>query len=340
MNPLNQHRVNKHQTTNKPETMNTSSSISCKTFLQASQKGNITKLIELASINDVQDWTVYRHDASGDTALHLAAREGHLEVVKYLCETWQEPPFRTEVANKDMKRPLHDAAQSAKLDVLEYLLGQGAAVDPLKRADWTPLMLACTKVGDEAASCVKALLRHGAASELQNKDGWTPLMVACRTGNVDAVKSLVTHATRSVYMRSKNGRSPLHIAAFHGHPNIIDLILSEDSDLINWQDSSGSTPLLESVKSGDLATVQRLIDLKADVNAVDNAGQNILHIAAQCGNTEMIEYILNRKLVDIESPALHGITPLMFAEKNQQLKAIKILSSFQPNTKVAVNYTR
>ncbi|XP_046483004.1 ankyrin repeat domain-containing protein 16 [Neodiprion pinetum] len=309
--------------------MSTLTSISSKTFLKASQKGNITKLKELASTNDIKDWTVYRHEASGDTALHLAAREGRLDVVKYLCETWKEPPFRTEVANKDMKRPVHDAAQSAKLDVLEYLLGQGAAVDPLKRADWTPLMLACTKVGEEAASCVKALLRHGAASELQNKDGWTPLMVACRTGNVDVVKCLMTRSSRSVYMRSKNGRSPLHVAAFHGCRNVIDLILSQDSDLINWQDSSGSTPLLESVKSGDLPTFQRLIDSKANVNAIDNVGQNVLHIAAQCGNTEIIEYILNRKLIDVESPTLHGITPLMFAEKNKQLKAIKILSSFQ-----------
>lgn len=70
---------------------------------------------------------------AGDTLLHCAARHGHLDILAYLVEAWS---MDIEAANRDYKRPLHEAASMSHRNCVRYLLGRGATVDPLKKADW------------------------------------------------------------------------------------------------------------------------------------------------------------------------------------------------------------
>lgn len=70
---------------------------------------------------------------AGDTLLHCAARHGRRDVLAYLVEAWD---MDIEAANRDYKRPLHEAASMGHRDCVRYLLGRGAAVDCLKKADW------------------------------------------------------------------------------------------------------------------------------------------------------------------------------------------------------------
>lgn len=96
-----------------------------KKFLHACQSGDLSRVKTLVSEYDIQDWTFFRHLSSGDTALHVATRAGHLNIVRYLYETFEKPDFKVDVANKDMKRPLHEAAQFARNDIVKYLIEKG-----------------------------------------------------------------------------------------------------------------------------------------------------------------------------------------------------------------------
>ncbi|CAD1477227.1 unnamed protein product, partial [Heterotrigona itama] len=275
-------------------------------FLHACQNGDLSRVEVLVSKYDIQDWTYFRHLTSGDTALHVATREGYLNIVRYLCENFQKPDFRVNVANKDMKRPLHEAAQFAHRDIVRYLIEKGADVDVLKRADWTPLMLACTKTGNDAYECILALLEAKANPLLRNKDGWTSLHLICRSGDENAFDLLVSQFAESINDRSNNGRTVMHIAviivnhnsefyehsAFHGHESLVNRLVSLNTNFLNVRDSSGSTPLHEAVKGGHISVVKRLIDLGADAKATDNVGQTSLHIAAIVGNVETFRNIL------------------------------------------------
>ena len=294
-------------------------------FLYICQNGDLPKVQALVSKHQLQDWTIFRHSASGDTALHVAAREGHLNIVRYLCEAFEKPNFRIDVANKDMKRPLHEAAQFSNGEVLKYLINKGATVDSLKRADWTPLMLACTKTGSEAHECIAALLNAKANQFLKNKDGWTSLHMVCRSGDETAFDLLVNESIKCINDRSNNGRSALHIAAFHGHERLIDRLVKLNANLLSARDSSGSTPLHEATKGSHLTVVKKLIKLGADVRATDNVGQTILHVAALTGNTEIVRYILENNLIDKHAEALFNVTPLIAARRSNQLDAIECL---------------
>ncbi|XP_011300617.1 ankyrin repeat domain-containing protein 16 [Fopius arisanus] len=286
-------------------------------FLRAAQRGDLDKLKELSYRCEIQDWTVYRHGSSGDTALHVAAREGHLEIAKYLCNDWSYPAFKVDVTNKDMKRPLHDASQFAHCDIVEFLIGQGAEVDALKRADWTPLMLACTKGGPEAEISVNALLKAGANPIMRNKDGWTPLLLACRSGDVVIIKTLLQLPSVVATTASNNGRTALHIAAFHGCVDALRVLLSAEPRLIGICDSSGSTPLHESVKSQRFPAFQYLINFGADIQRIDAVGQTILHVAATVGNCAVVQYIIENKVIDFRWRDNYGATPLTCAQRSR-----------------------
>ncbi|XP_076178137.1 ankyrin repeat domain-containing protein 16 [Ptiloglossa arizonensis] len=297
-------------------------------FLRACQSGNLPRVETLVVKHDLQDWTFLRHSTSGDTALHVAAREGHLNVVRYLCLAFKKPDFRVDVANKDMKRPLHEAAQFVRIDVVKFLIVEGAAVNALKRADWTPLMLACTKTGTEAYECIVALLKAGADPFLRNKDGWTSLHMVCRSGDRNVFDLLLKRCISRIDDRSNNGRSAMHIAAFHGHKGIIERLAAVYPSLVDARDSSGNTPLHEAIKGGHLAEVEQIIELGADTRATDNVGQTILHVAALTGNTDAVRYILKNNLIDIHAEALFNVTPLVAACRSNRVDTIECLKEF------------
>ncbi|XP_003747263.1 ankyrin repeat domain-containing protein 16-like [Galendromus occidentalis] len=124
-----------------------------------------------------QDRSALLHPASSDTVLHVAARYGHLDVIRALLENLNLDYLLTAV-NQDGKCALHEAAQNKHVPVARYLIQKGTAVDVLKRADWTPLMLACTR--DRNTEMLNLLLGEGAQPCLRNKDGWTALHIAAR----------------------------------------------------------------------------------------------------------------------------------------------------------------
>lgn len=95
-----------------------------------------------------------------------------------------------------------------------------------------------------------------------------------------------------IYLFNYTIYSLINFLAFHGHERLVDQLLALNSNFLNARDSTGSTPLHESVKGGHLIVTKRLIDLGADVNATDNVGQTILRIAAIIGNEEAMKDIL------------------------------------------------
>ena len=103
-------------------------------FLTASQKGDLQVMQRLVSQSSSQHEIIqYTHRKSGDQAMHLAARHGHLKILTYLGDIG----VNFEGANLEGKRPLHEASAGGWTECVRYLLEeQRVVVDPLKRADW------------------------------------------------------------------------------------------------------------------------------------------------------------------------------------------------------------
>ncbi len=73
------------------------------------------------------------HRKSGDTIGHMAAKHGHVQLLKVL---YDKHDFNFSQKNLEGKVPLHDAAQAGFPNCVEYLLSVGSDINSLKRADW------------------------------------------------------------------------------------------------------------------------------------------------------------------------------------------------------------
>nr|CAD7433893.1 unnamed protein product [Timema monikensis] len=299
----------------------------CEKFLHASNANRLEDLIKLRNTNECIHWTNYYYPSTGDTALHIASRQGNLGIVKFLVEEWTAKNC-VEVCNFDSKTALHEAAQFSQPHVVKYLIKQGAEVNALKRADWTPLMLACTKVGPDALEIVNILLSNGAKPQLHNKDGWTALHLASREGDVNIVSAVLSADCSLIKLGSHNGRTPLHTAALHGQDSVVALLLKHIKDSVDIPDSCGLSPLLEAVRSGNINLVKHFINAGASLNHVDALGHSSVHLAAQTGSLSMIKFLVQECKQNVNSLSdKTGLYPLHCAARSNKVSAFELLLS-------------
>ena len=130
--------------------------------------------------------------AQGDglTALHLAAQEGNLEIVKVLIVAKANVEAKSRIG---AYTPLHLAAGAGQTLVVRALLAAGASPSEVTSTTGvTPLHLAAKALNGEAA--VQALLEKGAPVNAREiSSGQTALTFASAAGRAAAVKVLLQH---------------------------------------------------------------------------------------------------------------------------------------------------
>ena len=149
----------------------------------------------------------YRND-DDDTALHLASKEGHIEVVRALLEAGAGADVRR--VNDGCHTPISYACYGKHMEIFRALVEAGGDVDTLDSDGWTALHDA-SEYG--FAEGVRYLVERGADvnKSATNEDGDTPLTRASYLGYVEVVRALL-EAGPDVNKRDGSGRSPLYCA--------------------------------------------------------------------------------------------------------------------------------
>ena len=102
------------------------------------------------------------------TALHLAANEGHKEVVRVLLDFGAN----IEAETRMNRRALHIACLRGNLEVVKILIEGKADRNPKDKDSYTPLHFVSENGSNEI---IKLLLENGALSNIKNYQGNTPL---------------------------------------------------------------------------------------------------------------------------------------------------------------------
>ncbi|KAK2882508.1 hypothetical protein FQN49_000274 [Arthroderma sp. PD_2] len=234
----------------------------------------------------------------GCTALSLAARGGHLPVIKLLLDS--EKANDINIKDKGGRTPLSYAAKRGHAKVVERLLSSGKLdnVDKRNEHGQTPLLLAARR---GHVQVVELLLSSGKLVnvDLQDERGRTPLSHAAGRGYVHIAKLLLDIDEVDVNSKDIYGRAPLSLAAARGHTRVVELLLGIDKVDIDSKDIYGRTALSHAAEPGHARVVELLLDTgRANINAQDEYGRTPLSLAAERRHAKVVELLLTRGGID------------------------------------------
>ncbi|WP_163990763.1 ankyrin repeat domain-containing protein [Pyxidicoccus caerfyrddinensis] len=194
--------------------------------LQAAASRGSRDIVELLLARGVDPAGI---DGWGQSALHVAALHGHVDLVRRFLELGVDVNQRARRATSDKvpARPgatcLHFACGAGQLAVLEVLLEKGAAWDAVDERELTGLHEVAARSG--SVEVARRLLELGCAVDALDCLGQTPLMLALAYKRTALASLLVAHGA-SPHVRGPLEFTPLHLAALRGLEDLVSALLA------------------------------------------------------------------------------------------------------------------
>ncbi|KAK5640114.1 hypothetical protein RI129_010925 [Pyrocoelia pectoralis] len=136
-----------------------------------------------------------------------SAEKGKLEIVKHLV---QSDPNLVNVSDSDGYTPLHRACYNDHIDIVSFLLENGASVSAVTHMKWQPLHSACQW---NNVNCTLRLLQHGADINALTEGGQTPLHIAASHGaSYDTVQLLLMQPYINAQIKNNRNETAYDIA--------------------------------------------------------------------------------------------------------------------------------
>lgn len=293
----------------------------------------------------IQGSSLFRsNETTKQTALHLAACNGHAKVVKMLVETatLDDGDLTEEDVSKYINVRDCNGVTALMLSVtnghvatVEYLLSQGA--NPLLGDKY-----GCTVLHRAAAvghdDVVMAMVKHMSMQKkpgddretmandavlIQDITGRTALHFASIRGSVDILETLLRF-TSSVNTLDRDNNSALHYACFQGHEGCVEALVMHES--FSTMEGSAFSPLHCAVYHDHEMCADRLLDVFDDEVTLlsDDLGRTPLHIAAMKDYVDCVQFLMEHS-AEINAQEAKGRTSLMLAAIHGSLNAVELL---------------
>ncbi|CAJ1068897.1 ankyrin repeat and death domain-containing protein 1B [Xyrichtys novacula] len=216
-------------------------------FLLAAKHGCV-EMLEL--LLDPYNMATMKPNKRGDTPLHLAARNGHLDAIQLLLQSFDT---RDEV-NTDGETALYQAADNGHEGCVHVLLDAGCDPDILTTANCSALHPVAER-GE--TSLVQLLLEYKANADFKNQHQEAPLHLAVKHSHIPIIHSLL-EAGCDINVTDKRSQTVMHIAAELARIEVVEMLLKAGLDL-TLKDKQGKTALGVAVRADEVIIVDMII---------------------------------------------------------------------------------
>jgi len=278
---------------------------------------------------------------------------GNLDLVKELVEKGAlvDPPGVEH-------RPIDAAAQTKRLDIVQFLLDKGASPNATKSDNEAPLILACSGDGDDTLAIVKLLIDRGADVNVNDdlagsSPGDTPtrigdpLLCAYESHHWDVAEYLLDHGAKPHHMgmtvdaiardstdadataaaallikTTKPAMDDINLSSAFGKPKLLKLLLdngaSPDSMAL-----MGYSCLQQAIQNGDIADATTLLNHGATVDKLDADGNTPLIVAVIGQNPRIAKLLIDHGAsLNAKDQSGHPVWALMAASHDPLMRKL------------------
>ena len=248
-----------------------------------------------------------------ETALHIAARNGHIEFLRELVN--ECPGVNLDLLNNRMQNALAVAAVAGHSDITTFLLERGSKSLPNDDGNF-PIHHAAW-YGFEP---IVAQLRFREGALDRGYLGQTALWNAACQGHLGIVK-LLLDAGAPVDIANNDGVSPIICALIHDHSEVANFLLDHGANY-TVVDMFGSTLPHIAARRGDVQTVKRLLDCQCEWLAQDVRGYTPFMRAVEADSLEIVELMLASGHSGVKIPSKLHVTCFQMAARQGNLKML------------------
>eukprot|EP00741_Cyanophora_paradoxa_P005286 tig00000870_g5125.t1 len=251
-------------------------------------------------------------DYDGRTALHIAACDGHTDIIHLLIDRGANLNAKDRYGGT----PIIDAIRHQQDEAAGLLIRLGA----VPQFD-DPAMMLCTAAAAGDLGGLKRLVECGVSPSLQDYDGRSALHLAASNGNRAVAEYLVGCGVDLDCVDRKRG-TPLQDAVRGGHFHVAGLLADAGARMLLPNEAG---IMCNGALDGDVESLRLLIRYSVPVNSADYDGRTALHLAAAEGQLQAVELLLHSG-ADANAEDERGFRPLDEAARHgQKLVALLLL---------------
>lgn len=145
-----------------------------------------------------------------------------------------------------------------------------------------------------------------------------------RHGCVEDLQYVLENNSDAINFKNSSGFTPLILASYHGNVEVATHLAKHVKD-INVISDTG-TALMAAVFKNDIRITKMLLDFNADVNITDANGTTALHYATRLSNEDLVKLLVAYG-ADLNLKDIKGFSALDYALQNKNNLIIELLKN-------------